>query len=92
MRLKLCRKEPFFLPQRGVRQPEQNSSARDNGFLNCAALEIKDCDWSAVRNVDFADEAQYKRYRNELPDAAEVRYGGWKESVLQKWRRRSAGR
>ena len=42
-------------------------------FLNCAALEIKDCDWSAVRNVDFADEAQYKRYRNELPDAAEWR-------------------
>ena len=61
-------------------------------FANCAALEIKDCDWSAVRNVDFADEAQYKRYRNELPDAAEVRYGGWKESVLQKWRRRFAGR
>ena len=44
-------------------------------FANCAALEIKDCDWSAVRNVDFADEAQYKRYRNELPDAAEIRYG-----------------
>lgn len=61
-------------------------------FANCAALEIKDCDWSAVRNVDFADEAQYKRYRNELPDAAEVRYGGWKESVLQKWRRRFAWR
>lgn len=56
-------------------------------FSNCAELEIQDCDWSAVKEVKFADEAQYKRYRNELPGAAEVQYGGWKESVLQRWRR-----